>query len=97
MADPHHLSILQEGVAVWNAWRADHPDVRPDLSGEVADGELDDDLHTLVSSVLHMVVLVGPPPRAGCRVPTSPDRPARGRPASRPLDGSTLIEAHHRC
>jgi uncharacterized protein YjbI with pentapeptide repeats len=33
MADPNHIEIFEEGVAVWNAWRKVNPDVRPDLSG----------------------------------------------------------------
>jgi uncharacterized protein YjbI with pentapeptide repeats len=32
MADPEHLKLLQQGVDVWNAWRAKEPSVRPDLS-----------------------------------------------------------------
>ena len=27
-----HLNMLRSGVAAWNEWRAQHPDVRPDLS-----------------------------------------------------------------
>jgi uncharacterized protein YjbI with pentapeptide repeats len=33
MADPHHLTILSEGLETWNSWRAEHQDVRVDLSG----------------------------------------------------------------
>jgi uncharacterized protein YjbI with pentapeptide repeats len=33
MADPEHLSVLNQGVAAWNQWRAENPDIRPDLSG----------------------------------------------------------------
>ena len=32
MANPEHLAILSRGVSVWNAWRAENPDVRPDLN-----------------------------------------------------------------
>lgn len=32
MANPEHLAILQQGLEVWNAWREENPDVRPDLS-----------------------------------------------------------------
>ena len=32
MANDEHLAKLEEGVEVWNAWREEHPDVRPDLS-----------------------------------------------------------------
>ena len=31
MADREHLAILKQGVAAWNQWRAEHPDVRPNL------------------------------------------------------------------
>lgn len=33
MANSEHLSILNEGVLVWNKWRTDHPEIRPDMSG----------------------------------------------------------------
>ena len=32
MANPEHLEILKQGVEVWNKWRKDNPDVKPDLS-----------------------------------------------------------------
>ncbi len=32
MANPEHLAILKQGVEEWNKWRAEHPDVRPNLS-----------------------------------------------------------------
>jgi Pentapeptide repeats (8 copies) len=31
MANEEHLAILKKGVAAWNEWREQHPDVRPDL------------------------------------------------------------------
>jgi hypothetical protein len=33
MANQEHLAILKKGVDVWNAWRKEHPEVLPDLSG----------------------------------------------------------------
>jgi uncharacterized protein YjbI with pentapeptide repeats len=32
MANQGRLAILQHGVASWNAWRSEHPTIRPDLS-----------------------------------------------------------------
>lgn len=32
MANKEHLALLKQGVEVWNDWRRDHPDIRPDLS-----------------------------------------------------------------
>jgi len=32
MANPEHLAKLKEGTAIWNQWREDYPDVKPDLS-----------------------------------------------------------------
>ena len=32
MANPEHLAILNQGVEVWNNWRNENLDVRPDLS-----------------------------------------------------------------
>lgn len=33
MANPEHLNILEQGVDVWNKWRKENPDVKPDLNG----------------------------------------------------------------
>src|SRR5579864_8666513 len=33
MADQQHLAVLQQGVAPWNAWRRQYPEIHPDLSG----------------------------------------------------------------
>jgi hypothetical protein len=32
MADDEHVALLKQGVAAWNAWRDENPDIRPDLS-----------------------------------------------------------------
>jgi uncharacterized protein YjbI with pentapeptide repeats len=32
MANKDHIALLENGVTAWNAWRAEHPDTRPDLS-----------------------------------------------------------------
>ena len=32
MANPEHLKILKKGVDVWNRWREDNPEIKPDLS-----------------------------------------------------------------
>jgi uncharacterized protein YjbI with pentapeptide repeats len=31
MADQQHLEILKQGVDVWNRWRAENSEIRPDL------------------------------------------------------------------
>jgi hypothetical protein len=33
MANEEHLAILKRGVEVWNEWRMENPEIRPDLSG----------------------------------------------------------------
>src|SRR5258708_26999790 len=33
MADQQHLAVLKQGVAAWNAWRRQYPEIHPDLSG----------------------------------------------------------------
>jgi uncharacterized protein YjbI with pentapeptide repeats len=32
MANDEHVALLKQGVAAWNAWRDENPDIRPDLS-----------------------------------------------------------------
>jgi uncharacterized protein YjbI with pentapeptide repeats len=32
MANQQHLDLLKQGVEVWNQWRKEHSDIRPDLS-----------------------------------------------------------------
>jgi uncharacterized protein YjbI with pentapeptide repeats len=31
MANNEHVAVLKKGVAAWNAWRTEHPEIRPDL------------------------------------------------------------------
>src|SRR6266571_7499738 len=31
MANQQHLDLLKQGVEVWNQWRAQHPEIQPDL------------------------------------------------------------------
>ena len=33
MANQEHISLILQGVEVWNKWRKKKPDTRPDLSG----------------------------------------------------------------
>ena len=33
MADPDHLSIIEQGVEAWNTWRSANPDISPNLQG----------------------------------------------------------------
>jgi len=33
MANDEHVRILKEGAAIWNAWREEHPEIKPDLHG----------------------------------------------------------------
>ena len=33
MANDDHIAQITKGVAAWNAWRKENPDIRPDLSG----------------------------------------------------------------
>jgi uncharacterized protein YjbI with pentapeptide repeats len=33
MANDEHVAQLEKGVAAWNAWRTENPDIQPDLSG----------------------------------------------------------------
>jgi uncharacterized protein YjbI with pentapeptide repeats len=32
MANEEHLALLRQGVDGWNAWKANNPEIRPDLS-----------------------------------------------------------------
>jgi len=33
MADKTQFELLKRAVSAWNAWRAEHADVQPDLAG----------------------------------------------------------------
>lgn len=33
MANPEHIEILKQGVAIWNKWREANPNIKPDLKG----------------------------------------------------------------
>ena len=32
MANQEHLNIFCQGVDIWNQWRVDNPNIKPDLS-----------------------------------------------------------------
>ena len=34
MANDEHVALLKQGVAAWNAWRNENPDIVPDLRRE---------------------------------------------------------------
>ena len=38
MANQEHLTILKQGIATWNMWRKQHPEIRPDLSFATLNG-----------------------------------------------------------
>ena len=38
MADSKHSDILKKGTDVWNTWREENPEVKPDFKGEDLDG-----------------------------------------------------------
>jgi hypothetical protein len=40
MANPEHLKKLQQGLEIWNPWRKRHPEIVPDLSGAVIEGDI---------------------------------------------------------
>ncbi len=35
MANKKHVKILKQGVEVWNKWREENPEIKPDLSGQI--------------------------------------------------------------
>jgi len=39
MANEEHVAILEQGVEVWNDWRKNNPDIKPDLSSLNLDGK----------------------------------------------------------
>ena len=45
MAVPEHVEIFIKGPQVWNSWRDENPDIRPDLS----DIDFEKDVHSYES------------------------------------------------
>ena len=41
MANPEHLDILKQGREIWNKWRKENPDIKPNLSNsDISDLDL---------------------------------------------------------
>src|SRR5689334_4974488 len=41
MANQSHLDLFRQGLSTWNAWRAAHPDIQPDLTdADLSDADL---------------------------------------------------------
>lgn len=40
VANKEHLKIFRQGVKIWNEWRQEHPNIKPDLSG-IEDSHID--------------------------------------------------------
>jgi hypothetical protein len=40
MANDEHVALLKQGVAAWNKWREENPDIRPDLSAAKLSGAI---------------------------------------------------------
>jgi hypothetical protein len=38
MAHPEHLDLLKQGATIWNQWRAEHPEIEPNLTHVDFDG-----------------------------------------------------------
>jgi hypothetical protein len=38
MANDEHVALLRKGVAAWNAWRRENPDIHPNLAGASLSG-----------------------------------------------------------
>jgi hypothetical protein len=53
MANWRHLKLLKQGVEVWNKWREDHPNMRPNLSN------VDNPIHSLHEANLRRANLAG--------------------------------------
>jgi pentapeptide repeat protein len=37
MANDEHVALLKQGVAAWNVWRDENPNIRPDLTAKGAE------------------------------------------------------------
>lgn len=38
MANKEHVKIIKQGAKIWNNWRKDNPDIRPDLKNAILTG-----------------------------------------------------------
>lgn len=64
MGNREHLNLLKEGSSTWNRWRRQHPDVRPDLSGDEL-SDIESDILLLADVVVNEVMPGRAPPSDG--------------------------------
>ena len=64
MANSEHMSLLQQGVKPWNAWRRKHPRVKPDLSA-IPVSEVEHEIGMLAAAVVNEAMPGAAPPDEG--------------------------------
>lgn len=64
MANSEHMALLQQGVKAWNAWRHQHPRVRPDLSAVQA-SKVEHEISLLAAAVVNEAMPGAAPPDEG--------------------------------
>jgi uncharacterized protein YjbI with pentapeptide repeats len=85
MANEEHVAMLKRGVAAWNEWRRENPDIRPDLS------EADLRKASLSEAALDEVNLSGADLSEGNLIMANLDRANLSKAN---LSGADLYEAH---
>ena len=60
MANEEHVALLRQGVEVWNAWRRENPDIRPDLCRADLDGTVFMNVNLTETKVLDQCKHHGP-------------------------------------
>ncbi len=70
MANQEHVDLINRGAQVWNQWRQDHPELRPDLyAAHLKNADLSG--MNLSSATLTVAILYKAAARPICTGPTS--------------------------
>jgi hypothetical protein len=80
MANDEHVALLKQGVAAWNAWRDENPEIHPNFHAGQTSGGADLRQASLAKANLNALLM-------------SVQEPPRHAPIEADLSGAHLIQA----